>query len=174
MSVCICGGKIISIRKRKNEKRLYSQASGESHREITTPGCESPVIHRNDKCPLIDLILRMISGLGEVVAGLVPKRFAHAKEEKAHPNSGRKYHCKVGNVREFRLFVLRSELDMTIAPRQPDDEEGKDWVRGCIMWCVRVEVERFDSTRVSTNKRRRSAVGKVCTRTRTCITCTYK
>ena len=87
----------------------------------------------------------MISGLGEVVAGLVPKRFAHTKEEEAHPNSGRKYHCKVGNVREFRLFVFRSELDVPIAPRQPDDEEGKDWVRGCAMWFVGVEVEIFDS-----------------------------
>ena len=50
---------------------------------------------------------------------------------------------------------------MPIAPRQPDDEEEFDWVRDCAMWFVGVEVEIFDSTRVTNKRRKRSAVGNV-------------
>ena len=83
----------------------------------------SPVVQRNQQCHLINFILGAISGLGKPMRALMPERFTHAIIKQSHRNPGGQQHGKICQVRKFGLGILPAESNVTVFPRNVQDEE---------------------------------------------------
>lgn len=78
---------------------------------------------------LINLILGTGVLVGEPVVRLEPEGFRDTKEEESHGDSRREEHGEVGDVRELRLGVLGTELDVSISESHVDHEEHEEGTR---------------------------------------------
>jgi len=77
---------------------------------------------------LIDLILRAVSPIGIPMGRLMPERLRNSVVEDTDGNTSSKKHGKVGDSTVFRLFILLSELDVTILVCDENQEEETEWL----------------------------------------------
>jgi hypothetical protein len=72
---------------------------------------------------LVDLILRTVPPIGIPMGRLMPERLRNSVVKDTDGNTSSKKHGKVGDSTVFRLFILLSELDVTILVGNEDQEE---------------------------------------------------
>jgi len=82
-------------------------------------------IHGKHEGKLINLVLSTVSRFREPVGVLMPKRFRNAVKEETHGDTRREKHHEVGTIIKLGLLVLFTELNVTVANRQPKDKKGK-------------------------------------------------
>jgi hypothetical protein len=75
---------------------------------------KTPMVDRLVHGKLVDLILRTVSSIGIPMGSLMPERLRNSVVEDTDGNTSSKKHGKVGDPTVFRLFILLSELDVTV------------------------------------------------------------
>ena len=67
----------------------------------------------------------MVSGIGIPVRTAMRERFGDSIEKESHCHTGRVEHEEVTGIVKFGLFVLFTELDVSVAVGEPKDKKGK-------------------------------------------------
>jgi hypothetical protein len=78
---------------------------------------------------LVNLILRAVPPIGIPMGRLMPERLRNSVVKDTDGNTSSKKHGKVGDSAVFGLFILLSELDVTILVGNEEQEEETDGLR---------------------------------------------
>jgi hypothetical protein len=78
---------------------------------------------------LVDLILRTVPPISKPMGRLMPERLRNSVVEDTDGNTSSEKHGEVGDSTVLRLFILLSELDVTILVGNENQEKETDGLR---------------------------------------------